>query len=92
MSQVVTKNITAVDQFTDSVGHSSSEGDISVNISGTFAATLEVQRTLDGGATWAPDSVKYTDEAAFNIIPTEGAAYRLYCTAFTSGPVVAQLL
>ena len=89
---LVTANLTAVDTVSDPVAHSTSEGDVSVSISGTFVATLVPQRSLDGGQTWADDDTSYTAPAEINIIPTEGALYRVYCSAYTSGTAVIKLL
>lgn len=64
--------------------------DFDYSVSGTFTATVQLQRTFDG-STWKPAKAAMTAE-------TEGfcehrgapAQYRFACTAFTSGTAKAQ--
>jgi hypothetical protein len=88
------RSITAENQFTDAVAHSSSEGDIALSISGTFVATVTLQRSLDQGETWTDDDNTYTAPTEQNIPPTEGALYQAGVKTgdFTSGTVEVKLL
>jgi hypothetical protein len=64
-----------------------------VDVSGTFVATLAVQRSFDGGTTWSTISrdasgTPATFTAPFSIQVSEpevGVQYRVAMTAFTSG-------
>ena len=76
------------------------QGHANVLIGGTFVATVQVQKSFDGGATWfvvSRDSAgalaEYTSPG-FNgtiIEPESQILYRLECTAFTSGTVVYRI-
>jgi hypothetical protein len=69
--------------------------DFNVSLWGTFAATVQVERSFDGGTTFVPVSKDASGTtAAFtapcSIIcdePELGVLYRLNCTAYTSGTV-----
>ena len=93
---LATKSITAQNNFTDgveSVGEDRGEHDVAVSISGTFVATVTIQRSLDGEATWADLPTTYTAAAEVNVIPTRGAFYRagVKTGGFTSGTVVVAI-
>lgn len=66
-------------------------GDFSVSISGTFDATVNLQRSFDDGATW------HTIEAFTDIAEKVGiesstqVKYRFNCSSFASGTAVAGL-
>lgn len=69
--------------------------DFNVTISGTFVATVALQRSFDQGTTWHTLSTDATGTAAQFTVPVSlianepenGVYYRLSCTAFTSGSV-----
>jgi hypothetical protein len=72
----------------------SPDGDFNVSLWGTFAATVQLERSFDAGATLLP--VTYVDGSALSWSgpvsttlsePESGLLYRLNCTAFTSGTV-----
>ena len=73
------------------------QGHANVLIGGSFVATVQVQKSFDGGATWfivSRDSAgalaEYTSPG-FNgtiIEPESQILYRVECTAFTSGTVI----
>lgn len=68
-------------------------GYLNMSISGTFAATIYLQRTFDNGTT-AKDVASYTSGAEKNIIEYEtGVKYRLFCKTggFTSGTANVRL-
>lgn len=61
---------------------------------GTFAATVQLERSFDNGVTWLPVTANGTQLELFtapvseNWAETEaGVLYRLNCTAYTSGTV-----
>jgi hypothetical protein len=63
-----------------------------VEIRGTFVATVQLERSLDGGTNWTPLTAggtqlyKWTAPASEVASETETTAqFRLNCTAFTSG-------
>lgn len=58
-----------------------------VQLSGTFAATVYVQRSLDEGATWVNISDALTAPGAYEITDPRGGWLRVACTAYTSGTV-----
>lgn len=65
-----------------------------VSIYGTFSATIVLQRSFDGGATWIDVTDAYgvafsfTSPATFRVDePERGVLYRLTCSAYTSGTV-----
>jgi hypothetical protein len=68
-------------------------GVYNVAITGTFSATVQLERSFDGGATWAPISgstigttVTFTAPTTFVGNETErGVLYRVNCTAWVSG-------
>lgn len=70
-------------------------GDFNVAIWGTFAATVAVERSFDGGTTFVPvardtsgTAASFTAATSLSISePEKGVLYRLNCTAYTSGTV-----
>ena len=76
------------------------QGHANVLIGGSFVATIQVQKSFDGGDNWfivSRDSAgalaEYTSPG-FNgtiIEPESQILYRLECTAFTSGSVVFRI-
>ena len=90
---LVTASLTEGD-FSDPVAHSGSEGDIAVSITGTFVATLTLQRSLDGGVTWGDDDITYSVPYEVSIPVTEGAQYRIGIKTgdYTSGTASVRLL
>jgi hypothetical protein len=68
-------------------------GDLNISLSGTFVATVTLERSYDG-STWLP--MTYLDGPALSwtapmstafSVGDPGASYRFNCTAFTSGTV-----
>ena len=70
-------------------------GAFNVALWGTFVATVQLEKSFDGGTTWLPVSRDAAGTVASwtapaNIVVTEpelDILYRLNCTAFTSGTV-----
>jgi hypothetical protein len=89
IGQQVSSALTAVDQFTDSirvigVGNSRI---FKITISGTFTATLTLQRSIDEEGSWTDVTTFTTPQAAVNHddgLDNQIAFYRLIVTAFTS--------
>jgi hypothetical protein len=70
-------------------------GSFNVSLWGTFGATVQLQRTFDGGVTWLPVSADVAGDALVWGAPFSGTwtevekqvGYRLVCTAYVSGTV-----
>jgi hypothetical protein len=69
-------------------------GVFNISVWGTFVGTAVIQRSFDGGTTWisltdvAGTANAYT--APFSLMADEpeiGVAYRINCTAYTSGTI-----
>jgi hypothetical protein len=59
-------------------------GKYNVSIRGAFSGTISIQRSFDDGVSWGiVDS--YTAETEQVGEEPEGALYRFYCSAYTSG-------
>jgi hypothetical protein len=88
MSRVVTRSITAENEFTDAIKLT---GLFDLSISGTFAATVTVQRSYDN-STWR-DVDAFTAPAEMTGTQGEIAWYRagVKTGGFTSGTVVVTL-
>lgn len=90
----VTATVTAQNQFTDSIAptehfQSPKIGHLTVSISGTFTATVTLQRSFDGGTTWK-DVSAYTAATEVSISDkTSDILYRIGVATgdFTSGTV-----
>lgn len=74
-------------------------GWFNVDLSGTFAAEMGLERSLDGGSTWQPISLDASGAEAvfFNPVsftafePQPGAIWRWVCNSYTSGTVTARI-
>lgn len=74
-------------------------GQMNISASGTFVATVQIERSFDAGSNWfvcssdgAGTAAAYT--APFSVVAEEnsnGAIYRLNCTAYTSGTVTYRI-
>jgi len=74
-------------------------GQVNISASGTFVATVQIERSFDNGVNWfvcsedsAGTTAAYT--APFSVTAQEseaGTLYRLNCTAFTSGTITYRL-
>lgn len=70
-------------------------GQFNISASGTFVATVQIERSFDNGTNWFVCSSDSAGTAAsftapFSVVaeePTPGVIYRLNCTALTSGEV-----
>lgn len=97
MSQKLTGTFTAtgqsaamlVDGVDDHIGTT-----FNISLWGTFVATVQLERSFDGGTTWLPltngatQLYNWTAPASESKTESEvGVLYRLNCTAYTSGTV-----
>lgn len=68
---------------------------ITLNISGTWVATLVLERTRDAGLSYKTIATYTSNQTSipFNVVTPDGspATYRLRCSAFTSGTAVTTL-
>jgi len=89
MSTLVSANITAENTFTDAVRL---EGYFNFSISGTWAATVTVQRSLDGATNWV-DVDTFTANSEEVGFEPEFMYYRVGVKTgeFTSGTVIVRL-
>lgn len=65
-----------------------------VSLWGSFAATVQMERSFDNGVTWLPLTAagtqlyKWTAPASeISVEPMPGVLYSLNCTSYTSGTV-----
>lgn len=58
-----------------------------LSIQGTFAATINIQRSFDRGATWETTDSVTTKVSTVGFEPERGVMYRLSCSGYTSGSV-----
>jgi hypothetical protein len=89
MSLLTTKTITAQNTWSDAV---TLVGDFTLSISGTFAATVTVQRSHDNGVSWR-DVDTFNSATEENGYEPEYVKYRVGVATgdFTSGSVVVRL-
>ncbi len=69
-------------------------GDFNVSLWGAFVGTVALERSFDGGTTWLPVSSAAGTAASWTAPvsttwtePEHNVAYRLNCTAYTSGTI-----
>jgi hypothetical protein len=97
MGSPVASTFTATGQSAIFCPKSSHPGDgpaqFSFSLRGTFVATVQLERSLDGGTNWLPMTALGT-AIPFSAACTENfeeadrnAIYRANCTAYTSGTV-----
>jgi len=87
----VTKSITAEDVFSDSLNVL--KEDFNFSLSGTWVATVYVQRSFDAGATWV-DVESFTANGEYTgYEPQQNVRYRFGVKegGFTSGTVVGRM-
>lgn len=93
--KVVTASVTAVDNGTEALAADYATGrhHLALEISGTFVATIQLQKSSDGGVTWVlAAGGSFTTPIATAALIQETALYRLQVTEFTSGTVELRLL
>lgn len=95
----VTKNISGADQWTDWISpwilHESSrkQGNLAYSISGSFSATVTIQRSFDDGATALNVETFTVPNEGLIDDPTYGVKYRIGVATgdYTSGTVTVGL-
>lgn len=55
------------------------------------AGTIALQRSFDGGSRWKTIASYTGNTESVDYEPEEGVKYRLYCSSFTSGPILCRL-
>ncbi len=66
-------------------------GKFNMSLSGTWVATVALERSFDDGVTWLSVETFQSDTEAVIDAPEYGVQFRLNATAFTSGTVVYRL-
>ena len=87
---VITRSIAAENLFTDSVKLT---GFFNISLSGTWSATVTVQRSFDQGNTWFDVESFTVNTEQYGLEPEFGVYYRVGVKTgnFTSGTVVTRL-
>lgn len=62
-----------------------------LSISGTFVATINLERSFDEGATWRIVKAFTAPAEKIGDEPEPGALYRFNCTSYTSGTANCRL-
>ena len=93
MAQLTSGSFTAGSQssatFRPAVPGGGVSAAIALSLSGTFVADVSLQRSTDGGGTWATvGSANTAVGETFPSVGPEPADYRLRTTAYTSGTAV----
>lgn len=102
MASSVTGTFTATGRsstFSPEVGGRNTANGFNVSASGTFVATVKLERSFDNGTTWFVCSsdasgTEASWTAPFSVIadePSQGVLYSLNCTAYTSGTVTYRI-
>lgn len=82
------KNVTAAGHATDAIVLTK-YFNCSVEFLG--AGTIALQRSFDDGTRWKTIATYTTNNESVEFEPEDGVKYRLYCSAFTSGPILCRL-
>jgi len=84
------RTITAENEFTDAV---KLQGYFNLSITGTWVATVTVQRCFDGGSTWYDVDTFIANTQEYGLEPEGGVQYRIGIKTgdFTSGSCVVRL-
>jgi hypothetical protein len=87
---VTTRNITSGNQFSDSI---QLQGGFNISLSGTWVATVHVQRSFNKGDTWHDVETWTENTQEYGIEYEEGMYYRVGVKDgnYSSGTVVARL-
>jgi len=65
-------------------------GYFNFSLSGSWVATVALQRSFDAGATWRTVE-SYTSNTEATGYEPEGADYRIICTAYTGGIIKGRI-
>jgi len=87
---ISTRAITAANQYSDLVFLT---GYFNLSLSGTWVATVTVQRSFDNGATWYDVDTWEENTQEYGLEPERDVCYRVGVKAgdFTSGTIYARL-
>jgi hypothetical protein len=87
---VQTRSITAENQFTDAAELT---GYFNLSLSGTWEATVTLQRSFDSGSTWYDVDTRTANTEEYGFEPEDGVQYRAGVKTgdFTSGTVVTRI-
>lgn len=92
MSVTISKSFTAVGNGLELyVRHGDS---FTFSVSGTFAGTVVLERSLNGGISWEPIRTKTAADSGLIIVEVangSSAIYRYRCSAYTSGTIVTSM-
>ena len=88
--KTITRSVTGQNQFTDGVAL---HGYFNLSISGTWVATVTLQRSFDGGSTWFDVGARTENVEEYGLEPEDSVQYRVGVKTgdFTSGTVVLRL-
>ena len=96
-TESVTASVTAENNFTDSISPNPWSGEtygyLNISVSGTWSATVTLQRSFDDGTTWL-DTDTWTSNVQTSLTDYEGGVlYRIGVKTgdFSSGTVVLRL-
>ena len=89
-AKMITRTITGANQFTDPVELT---GYFNLSISGTWSATVTVQRSFDAGSTWFDVDTWTANTQEYGLEPERGIQYRIGIKTgqYTSGSCVVRL-
>ena len=87
---LTTRTLTAENQFTDAV---QLQGYFNLSISGTWVATITVQRSFDSGSTWYDVDTWTANTQEYGFEPEDKMQYRIGIKTggYTSGSPVVRL-
>lgn len=88
--KIITRSVTAENQFTDAAILT---GYFNVSISGTWVATVTLQRSFDSGSTWFDVDTRTANTEEYGLEPENTVQYRIGVKmgGFTSGTIVLRL-
>lgn len=88
--KTITRSVTAENQFTDGA---ILNGYFNLSISGTWVATVTLQRSFDSGSTWFDVATRTANTEEYGLEPEDKVQYRVGVKTggFTSGTVVLRL-
>ena len=86
----ISRSVTAENQFTDGA---ELHGYFNLSISGTWTATVTLQRSFDGGSTWFDVGARTENIQEYGLEPEDSVQYRVGVKTgdFTSGTIVLRL-
>ena len=88
--KLITRSVASQNQFTDGV---TLHGYFNLSISGTWSATVTLQRSFNSGSTWFDVGARTQNIEEYGLEPEDSVQYRVGVKSgdFTSGTVVLRL-